>query len=132
MAGDDEHVQVLPLPSKKKEKEKSLHSTPRHQQVLSTLERTETWLFPTFSLSSFFISSYLCLVVVCVQRRVFTSPSSVFLVFQVFLHSFFSSQPHNLVSAGFLVMKSPMFTIVIQENNFFLKNHSFLLICTLL
>lgn len=51
---------------------------------------------------------YLCLVVVCVRRRISTSPSSVFLVFQEkFLHSFFSALPHDLVSSGFLVMKSP-------------------------
>lgn len=37
---------------------------------------------PLFPPSGFFISSYLCLVVVCVRWRVSTSPSSVFLVFQ--------------------------------------------------
>lgn len=100
-----------PLPSP------TLYSTPRHQRILSTPERRET-LLPTFPLSSFFISSYLCLVVVCVRRRISTS---VFLVFQKnFLHSLFSALPHNLVSAGFPVMKSPMFTLVIiHENNFF-------------
>lgn len=43
---------------------------------------------PLFPLSGFFISSYLCLVVVCVQWRVSTSPSSVFLVFQEKFFSF--------------------------------------------
>lgn len=113
LATKDKRVQVPPLP-------KPPHSTPRHQRVLSTLERSETSLLPTFPLSSFFISSYLRLVVVCVRRRSSPSPSSVSLVFQEkFLHSFFSALPRDLVSAGFLVMKSPMFTIVIHENNFF-------------
>lgn len=85
----------------------------------------------TFPLSFFFfvvyILSYVCLVVVCVQWRDSTSPLSVFLVFQ---ESFFSLSlsffefillhlPRDFVSAGFLVMKSLMFTIGIHEDNFF-------------
>lgn len=74
-----------------------------------------------------YILSYVCLVVVCVQWRDSTSPLSVFLVFQ---ESFFSLSlsffefillhlPRDFVSAGFLVMKSLMFTIGIHEDNFF-------------
>lgn len=60
----------------------TLHSTPRHQTLLSTGKRKETLLLPSFPLSSSFISSYRCLVVICVWRRVSTSPSPVSLVFQ--------------------------------------------------
>lgn len=41
------------------------------------------------------------------------------LSFKCFLHSFFSALPLDFFSAGFPVMKSPMFTIVLHENNFF-------------
>lgn len=43
----------------------TLHSTPRHQRVLSTLGRIQTSLSPTFPLSSFFFFFYLVISLSC-------------------------------------------------------------------
>lgn len=96
----------------------SPHLAINESLLLWTKARTSS--LPTFPPSSFFfffsISSYLCLVVVCVRRGIsvlFLSVSSVSK--RSFLQSVFSALPHDLVSDGFLVMKSPMFTIVIHK-----------------
>lgn len=60
---------------------KALQSTPRHQRVLPTLDKSENTVVAHFSsVELFFISSYLCLVVVCVWRGISTSSLSVSLV----------------------------------------------------
>lgn len=130
MAGDDEHVQVLPPRSKKKKP--ALHTSPSTSPFYSGKKRNMV-VSHFFSVELFYLVISLSCCGLCSEESLHVALVRLSSVpRQVFLHSFFSSQPHDLVSAGFLVMKSPMFTIVIQENNFFLKNHLFLLICTLL
>lgn len=127
LATEDKDVQVPPSPNP------AVHTLPSKSPSYSGQKR-EHRRYPLFLRQAFFfflISSYLCLVVVCVRRGIsvlFLSVSSVSK--RSFLQSVSSALPHDLVSAGFLVMKSPMFTIVIHKKKTFMKNHLLLfLIC---
>lgn len=105
----------------------SMHSTPRHQTLLSTGERRGTTTLSTFPLSSSFISSYRCLVVICVSGGeplialicLSSVPRDVHYIRP------FSALPQKPGSAGFLMLKSPLFTINIQEK-FFEENFVFI------
>ena len=121
VAGEDKLVQVHPPPE-------ALHPTPRHQSPHHS-GRRGTSLLPqlppppieVFYLVISLVSSWIVLGGQSPHR-----PLVRLLVFQqrFFLHSFISAL-QDLFSAGFLLMKSPMFTIVIHDFLFFWRTTCF-------
>lgn len=115
LAAEDRDVQVPPSPNP------AVHTLPSKSPSYSGQKR-EHRRYP-LPPSSFFFFFYLVISLsgccLCSEGNLtlFLSVSSVSK--RSFLQSVSSALPHDLVSAGFLVMKSPMFTIVIHKKNFY-------------